>query len=80
MILAYDENYAQRTLDLIDAGILFLSENPGAGQFETELDHLGYGHRRWVVGHYKLVYLLKEDYLVITDIFDSRQDPGKMKG
>ncbi len=41
---------------------------------------MGQGHRRWVVGHYKLIYLVLEDQLVITDFFDTRQDPKKMKG
>ena len=80
LLEAYDEAYALRTLKLIDSGILFLGKHPSAGQYEVELDHLGRGHRRWVVGHYKIIYLILENHLVITDIFDSRQDPGKMKG
>lgn len=80
LIEAYDEDHAQRTLDLIDDGITFMSKHPGAGQYETELDHLGRGHRHWVVGYYKLVYLIFEDYLVMTKIFDTRQDRAKMKG
>jgi toxin ParE1/3/4 len=80
MLEAYDEAYAQRTLDLINAGIRFIADSPGAGQYETALDHMGQGHRRWVVGHYKLIYLVLEDQLVITDFFDTRQDPKKMKG
>lgn len=58
----------------------FLAKHPGAGQFEILLDHLGKGHRRWVVGNYKLIYLVVGDRIEITDIFDARQHPGKMRG
>ena len=53
--------------------------HPLQGQEEQLLEHLGLGHRRIVVSHYKIIYRIIEDYIYITDIFDSRQDPYKMK-
>lgn len=53
---------------------------PLQGQEEPFLEHLGLGHRRLVVSHYKIIYRIIEDSIYITDIFDSRQDPDKMKG
>jgi plasmid stabilization system protein ParE len=50
------------------------------GQEDPFLEHLGLGHRRIVVSHYKIIYRIIEEYIYITDIFDSRQDPDKMKG
>ncbi|MFP4557844.1 MAG: type II toxin-antitoxin system RelE/ParE family toxin [Bacteroidales bacterium] len=57
-----------------------LLEQPFAGQREYLLDHLELGHRRLVEGHYKIIYRVADEYIFITDIFDSRQDPVKMKG
>ena len=50
------------------------------GQKEDYLEHLQLSHRRVIVGHYKIIYNIKDDYILITDIFDTRQDPDKMKG
>lgn len=57
-----------------------LMEQPLAGQREYLLEHLELGHRRLVEGHYKIIYRVENEYIYITDIFDSRQDPIKMKG
>jgi plasmid stabilization system protein ParE len=32
-----------------------------------------------VVGNYKVVYRVHEEEVRIVDVFDGRQDPGKMK-
>ncbi|MCK9270299.1 MAG: type II toxin-antitoxin system RelE/ParE family toxin [Bacteroidales bacterium] len=62
-------------LDAADSLIL----HPFQGQKETLLEDLGLGHRRLIVGHYKIIYRIIKEYIFITDIFDSRQDPDKMK-
>jgi toxin ParE1/3/4 len=54
--------------------------NPFKGQKEPYLNHLGLDHRRLVEGHFKIIYRVAGEYIFITDIFDSRQDPDKMKG
>jgi plasmid stabilization system protein ParE len=53
--------------------------HPLQGQEEPFLEHLGLGHCRLVVSHYKIIYRIIEEYIYITDIFDSRQDPDKMR-
>lgn len=53
---------------------------PLGGALEEDLAALGRGHRRMVCGHFKIIYYVEADNLYVTDIFDSRQDPGKMKG
>ena len=53
--------------------------NPLKGQKEPCLEHLGLDHRRLVESHYKIIYRVTGEYIYITDIFDSRQDPDKMK-
>jgi len=62
-------------LDTVDT----LLENPRKGQEEPFLAHLELGHRRIIEGHYKIIYRIIDEYIYITDIFDSRQDPEKMK-
>jgi toxin ParE1/3/4 len=64
---------------ILDAADTLL-EQPLAGQKEYLLEHLELGHRRLVEGHYKIIYKIVDEYIYITDIFDSRQDPAKMKG
>jgi toxin ParE1/3/4 len=54
--------------------------NPYIGQQEEYLEHVGQSHRRVIQGNYKIIYKVKGDVIFITDIFDSRQDPAKMKG
>jgi len=63
-------------LDAVDA----LLEHPSIGQEEPFLVNLGRHYRRLVEGHYKIIYRIEDEYIYITDIFDSRQDPDKMKG
>jgi len=55
-----------------------LSKNPKIGQFEIYLDHLEEGHRRVIVGQYKIIYYITEDKIIVSDFFDTRQDPNKM--
>jgi hypothetical protein len=38
------------------------------------------GHRRVIVRNFKIVYRINDDLVVVNDIFDSRRDPGRMKG
>jgi plasmid stabilization system protein ParE len=49
-------------------------------QKEEYLEHLGKGHRRAIEGYFKIIYRVEEDKIFITDVFDTRQDPNKMKG
>ena len=54
--------------------------HPLKGQKEPLLEQLGLEHRRLIVSHYKIIYRVAGELIYITDIFDSRQDPDKMKG
>lgn len=66
--------------DQILAKVDMLLHNPTIGQREEYLEHLGQSHRRIIEGHYKIIYRVEGENIYITDIFDSRQDPYKMKG
>jgi len=57
-----------------------LQDNPYLGQEEEHLKHLGRSHRYVPVKpFYKMIYLVLKPIIFITDIFDTRQDPEKMK-
>ena len=55
---------------ILDAADILL-EQPLAGQREYLLEHLELSHRRLVEGHYKIIYRVVDEYIYITDIFDS---------
>ncbi|MBI9036773.1 MAG: type II toxin-antitoxin system RelE/ParE family toxin [Bacteroidales bacterium] len=56
-----------------------LKDNPFVGQKEPYLEHLKLEHRRIIKDNYKIIYRLTEQHIYITDIFDTRQNPVKMK-
>ena len=67
---------ANQILDRADK----LKENPKLGPPEKNLEQIGQGHRSLLVGTlYKIVYLISKPIILITDIFDVRQDPDNMK-
>lgn len=57
-----------------------LGLNPNKGQREDFLKHLEEDHRRIIEGHFKIIYKVENGSIYITDFFDSRQNPEKMKG
>lgn len=65
--------------EILDAADTLLL-HPLKGGKGPYLEHLELGHRRLIVGHYKIIYRVTNEEIYITDIFDSRQDPAKMKG
>jgi len=49
-------------------------------QEEEYLEHLGKNHKRAIEGYYKIIYRVEGKLIYVTDFFDTRQDPEKMKG
>lgn len=56
-----------------------LKDFPEMGPIEDNLKHLNLQHRYLVQGNYKIIYRIKGKVIYVTDIFDTRQDPKKMK-
>ena len=50
-----------------------------SGQREGSLEDLKESHRYILRGQYKIIYRIKNDEVFITDVFDTRQDPEKIK-
>lgn len=55
-----------------------LKQHPYSGQIEPNLEVLNEGHRYLISGHHKVVYKKVSEGILITDIFDTRQDPSKI--
>ncbi len=56
-----------------------LSEQPLMGQIEENLKSLNQHHRYIVEVNYKIIYFVDTNTVYITDVFDCRQNPEKMK-
>ena len=50
-----------------------------SGQIEGSLEELKESHRYILRGQYKIIYRIKNGKVYITDVFDTRQDPEKIK-
>ena len=72
------ENVAQRIKLKIFIATRQLIKHPLSGQIETNLQKLGEDHRYLVEGNYKIIYKRVKEGILITDVFDTRQDPVKI--
>jgi plasmid stabilization system protein ParE len=55
-----------------------LREQKYLGHTDLVLEKLKEGHRFLVTGNYKIVYKIVKEGILITDVFDVRQDPNKI--
>jgi len=55
-----------------------LKRHPHSGQIEMNLERLEEEHRYLVKGNYKIIYKEITEGILITDVFDTRQDPIKI--
>lgn len=56
-----------------------LVKQPLTGAVEENLFELKQGHRYLVEGNYKIIYRIIGNEIYITDVFDCRQNPQKLK-
>ncbi len=52
-----------------------LIRHPESGQVEPTLKQLNQDHRYLIEGNYKIIYKKVNQDILITDVFDTRQDP-----
>ena len=74
-----NEKVAEKIRKSIFDATRLLSKQPFTGAIEENLIELKQEHRYLVVGNYKIVYKITQSSIYITDIFDCRQNPLKMK-
>ncbi len=79
----YNENVsitiAYNVRDNILAAARQLEQHAHIGQSEELLKEMESGHRYIVKDNYKIIYKIQTNKIYITDIFDTRQDPDKIK-
>lgn len=69
---------AHRLRDKIFNSTRQLKTQPNSGQIEPTLSQLKEGHRYLVRGNYKVIYKEVKEGILVTDIFDTRQNPTKI--
>lgn len=70
---------AQKIRDNIFKSVKQLIKHPYSGQIEEFLLSLNQEHRYLVCSNYKIIYkVLENKYILITDVFDTRQNPIKI--
>lgn len=73
------DSYAIKVRKTILGKAKSLSDNPERGQKEEMLKSLDQGHRYLLVeSHFKIIYLIDEKRVIVTDIIDTHQHPDKM--
>jgi toxin ParE1/3/4 len=72
------ENIARKIKTNIFSSTRRLVKHTHSGQIEKTLEKLEEGHRYLVVGNFKIVYKEVKERILITDVFDMRQDPIKI--
>lgn len=55
-----------------------LIKHPESGQLELHLEKLNQQHRYILSSNYKIIYRVDREYIIINDVFDTRQNPIKM--
>jgi plasmid stabilization system protein ParE len=72
------ENVAIKIKTKIFSTTRQLDKHTHSGQIEKTLEKLEEGHRYLVDGNLKIVYKEVKEGILITDVFDTRQDPIKI--
>ncbi len=81
----YYKNVSEQTAKIIVKNILLqtekLNKTPFIGQIEDLLQNRKLEYRYLIYTNYKIIYTIDEPngYVKISDIFDSRQNPLKIK-
>lgn len=77
--LVASESVAEKIKKSIFNATKMLTKHPFIGQIEENLIGLKQGHRYLIEGNYKIIYKVINKDIYITDVFDCRQNPQKIK-
>ena len=69
---------AQKLIDNIFKSTKQLIKYPDSGQIEESLAELNEGHRYLITSNYKIIYKKIKEGILITDVFDTRQNPEEI--
>lgn len=77
------ENASEERADKVEDRLLQraqeLLEQPWKGPPERELASLNEGHRFLLLGRYKIIYRVIGEVIYVTDFFDTKQHPSRMR-
>ncbi|HEX9825482.1 MAG TPA: type II toxin-antitoxin system RelE/ParE family toxin [Flavobacteriaceae bacterium] len=75
------ERVAKKLINGIVDSTIGIEKQPEIGQIEISLKHRKQEFRYLVFKNYKIVYWINYDFkrIEITNVFDTRQDPQKIK-
>ena len=75
----YKESASTNVAFRIRSRIFYATRQLLSGQLEPNLLELGEEHRYLIEGNYKIIYKRVKEGVLITDVFDTRQDPRKIQ-
>jgi len=70
---------ARKLVKAMVKSTLKLQESPQIGRKEDLLSDRKFEYRFLVVGNYKIIYWIENNYIKIATVFDCRQNPEKIK-
>lgn len=73
------KDVAYRIQNQIIEATIKLENHPKIGEIEPLLTFKKLGHRYIISGHCKIIYLIIDEDILITDVFDTRQAPNKIE-
>ncbi len=73
-----NKGVANKIKQEIFKSVKLLARYPELGQIELYLEKLNKGYRYILSGNYKIIYKIQDKNIIISDIFDIRQNPIRM--
>jgi hypothetical protein len=75
--LTYDKSFEiiNKIVEITD----ILLTHPFLGSLEEQLLRLKRKYRKLICSHYKIIYSVRKNIVYIHTVFDTRQNPNKMK-
>ncbi|MDA3943438.1 MAG: type II toxin-antitoxin system RelE/ParE family toxin [Bacteroidetes bacterium] len=73
------EKIAKQLTKAIVKTTIQLESNPLIGTKEPLLDHTAYEYRFLVKNNYKIIYRIDKQFIRVISVFDTRQNPEKIK-
>jgi len=70
---------ANQTVESVLERVTQLEQFPESGAVEPSLSHRKKEHRYLVSGHHKIIYRIEKQTVFIVRVFDTRQNPQKLK-
>ena len=70
---------AQNIINKIVDKTILLIEQPYIGQIEESLVDMEFEYRYLIESNYKIIYRIETSIVIISSVFDCRQNPDKLK-